>query len=142
MTRSRGAVHCSGRCKYVAQALGLPVDIFTVSKNPILPWSWVIGRPLSVGALLLPLLATADSQLNVRTVNGAYSATAHLDFKIIIPKVLSLDLGPLGLENGNGGQPCGTRTVAIRSNSRHAMLSATAGLAANTHRMTCTVSMP
>lgn len=135
------AVRCDRGGISVAQATCCTVDIFTVSKNSILKWSWVIGRPLSCAALLLPFLASADSQLNTRAVNGAVLATAHLDFKIIIPKVLSLEMGTLRLESGIGGQPCG-RHSAIMSNNRNVTLSATAGAAANTHRMTCTVSMP
>jgi hypothetical protein len=70
-------------------------------------------------AVLLPLLASADSQLAGTFGRGALKATAHLDFKIVIPSVLSMDM-PGGIE-----EPRGARTVAIYTNNHNATLAAT-----------------
>lgn len=79
-------------------------------------------------ALLLPLLAVADSQLVAGPARNALKASAHLDFKIVIPRVLSMDLGgALGgvseadlRRNSPGGE-----IVAIYANSHNATLAAT-----------------
>ncbi|HME38305.1 MAG TPA: hypothetical protein VKG63_05010 [Steroidobacteraceae bacterium] len=69
--------------------------------------------------MLLPLLAAADSHPATGTAGAALSATAHLNFRIIIPKVLSLDApGPSGVAGAN--------TVAIMSNNRNVSLTVTA----------------
>jgi hypothetical protein len=41
-------------------------------------------------AALLPLMAAADSRLQSTAPGAAASATAHVDFKIVIPEVLFL----------------------------------------------------
>ena len=77
-------------------------------------------------ALLLPFLAAADSQLTGGTRRGALAASAPLDFKIIIPRVLSMDL-----ETGGPGEWRGSaegraaQAVAIYANSHNATLGAT-----------------
>ena len=72
----------------------------------------------SCAALLLPFLAAADSQVDSSSGRGALKASAHLDFKIIIPRVLSMDMAD-GLEG-----PRGAQTVAIFTNSHNATLAA------------------
>jgi hypothetical protein len=76
-------------------------------------FDWRAARTALAGsaALLLPFLAAADSQPASGSA-ATLRASAHLDFKIIIPRVLSLDL-PGELRGGTGAQP-----VAIYSNSR------------------------
>jgi hypothetical protein len=74
---------------------------------------------MSAGALLLPLLAAADSQVQTGARNAALSATAHINFKIIIPPVLSLRMGA-EFHAGAGAQ-----NVAIMSNYRTVSLNAT-----------------
>ena len=73
----------------------------------------------SWAALLLPFLAAADSQVEGSSARPALEATAHLDFKIIIPRVLSMDMAD-SLEDVRGAQ-----TVAIYTNSHNATLAAT-----------------
>jgi hypothetical protein len=89
------------------------------SKEPIMKWPWAIGGPLISAALLLPILAAAESHIQSVAVNGALRATAHVDFKITIPKMLSLDVGT-ELHRGQGAQ-----RVAIISNNRTVTLGAT-----------------
>lgn len=73
----------------------------------------------SCASLLLPFLAAADSQLEGPSPHAALKATAHLDFKIVIPRVLSMDVAD-SLEDVRGAQ-----TVAIYTNSHNATLAAT-----------------
>ncbi len=68
---------------------------------------------LCSAALLLPLLAVADSRMQSAAAESAASATARVNFKIVIPTVLYLRLD--------------TETAAIMSNSRNVMLKATVG---------------
>jgi hypothetical protein len=70
-------------------------------------------------ALLLPFLAAADSRVEGGAVRTTLEATAHLDFKIVIPRVLSMDMAD-GFEEVRGVQ-----TVAIYTNSHNATLAAT-----------------
>jgi hypothetical protein len=84
-----------------------------------LKFDWRRARAALAGgaALLLPFLAAADSQL----VGGSASplrATAHLDFKIVIPRVLSLDV------SGESRIP-GAQNVAIYSNSHNVAFGST-----------------
>jgi hypothetical protein len=70
--------------------------------------------------MLLPLLAAADSQLSVG--GASLRATAHVDFKVVIPAVLSLDMP------GDAESVRGTPSVAIFSNNHNVMLAATSRL--------------
>jgi hypothetical protein len=96
-------------------------------RNPILKWSRAFSGPLALAALLLPIVAAlllpvwavAESHIQSGAVNGAVRASAHVDFKIIIPKMLSLDVGT-ELHRGQGAQ-----RVAIFSNNRTVTLGAT-----------------
>jgi len=73
---------------------------------------------MSSAALLLPSLAAAESHLQTAPASTAIRATAHVDFKIIIPRVLSLDVA-------SGADPVpGAHAVAIFSNSRNVTLAA------------------
>jgi hypothetical protein len=76
---------------------------------------------MTATSLLLPLWAAAESHLQAGTVNGKVSATAHVDFRIVIPKVLSL-----GVAGGDSQGP-GAQKVAIFSNSRNVTLTASPG---------------
>ncbi len=73
---------------------------------------------MAATSLLLPLWAAAESQLQAGAVSGKVSATAHVDFRIVIPKVLSLGVA------GGDTQGLGAQKVAIFSNSRTATLTA------------------
>lgn len=85
-----------------------------------------IGGLMSFGALLLPLVAFADSQLETGT-HAPLTATAHLSFRIIIPTVLSLDVA-------DGTRTAGAQTVTVTSNSRTVVLGATLGNSTETAR--------
>lgn len=77
------------------------------------------ARRLLVGgsvtaALLLPSAAVPESHVGTGAPNAALSATAHVNFKIIIPKVLYLRVG-----NAND-RALGAGKVAVMSNSHNA----------------------
>jgi hypothetical protein len=72
----------------------------------------------SCAAVLLPLFAAADSQLQLRAGGGAVSTAAHVTFKIVIPTVLSLDM-PSGAESARG-----ELTAAVFSNGHSVALAA------------------
>jgi hypothetical protein len=111
---------------------------------------------LGAGALTLPLMAFAESNVQTGTATAAPGATAHLDFTIVIPKILYLRVGtgsayasgalssvntvdlitfsPAAGTVGNGTPVAGTggdltggvETAAIVSNSGNVTLNATA----------------
>jgi hypothetical protein len=72
----------------------------------------------SCAAVLLPLFAAADSQLQLRSGSGATSAAAHVTFKIVIPTVLSLDMP------GDAERARGELTAAVFSNGHTVALAA------------------
>lgn len=78
---------------------------------------------MSSAALLLPISTGAESHLQMGAPGAGLKATAHLDFKIIIPPVLYLDVSDRGVRVP-GAQP-----VAVMSNSRNVTLAATASSA-------------
>jgi len=125
---------------------------------------------MTATSLLLPLWAAAESHIQAGTGAGKTSATAHVDFRIVVPKVLSLGVA------GGDTQVLGAQRVAIFSNSRTVTLAASSasmpaardnvilsaaarkaisreaacrlpadapgGVASNTGGMVCTVAMP
>ena len=82
---------------------------------------------ITATSLLLPLWAAAESHLQAAPQNGKVSATAHVDFRIVIPKVLSV-----GIAGGDTQAP-GAQSVAIFSNSRNVTLAASAGSTSAAH---------
>ena len=72
-------------------------------------------------SLLLPLWAAAESQLEGGGSNAKVSARAHVDFRIVIPKVLSLGLA------GSDTEGRGAQRVSIFSNGRNVTLAASTG---------------
>ena len=79
-------------------------------------WSRSCRCLMSSAALLLPTLAATESQLKTEAPGTALRATAHVNFKIIIPSMLSLDVA-------SGSDPApGAHTVSIFSNSRNVTL--------------------
>jgi hypothetical protein len=78
---------------------------------------------ITATSLLLPLWAAAESHVQggIGTGTGKVSAAAHVDFRIVIPKVLSVGLA------GGDTQGLGAQRVAIYSNSRTVTLAASAG---------------
>ena len=111
---------------------------------------------LGAGALTLPLLAFAESNVQTGAATATPGATAHVDFSIVIPKILYLRVGsgsayttgaatslatvdlitfsPAAGTVGNGVPVAGTggdlsggvETAAIVSNSGNVTLNATA----------------
>jgi hypothetical protein len=70
---------------------------------------------MSSAALLVPMMAVPESRIQEGAGTGL-QATAHLNFKIVIPKVLYLHVA--------GANDRGAQTVAIMSNSRNVWLTA------------------
>jgi hypothetical protein len=81
-------------------------------------WSSRVSRMICSAALLLPLPAAADSQIHTDAPRRV-TASAHVDFKIVIPKVLSMEVLS-GMQSGVDVQK-----VAIGSNGRTVALAAT-----------------
>jgi hypothetical protein len=73
---------------------------------------------MAATSLLLPLAAAAESHLQTGTVSGKVCAAARVDFRIVIPAVLSLGVA------GGDNQGAGTQKVAIFSTSRNVALAA------------------
>jgi hypothetical protein len=74
---------------------------------------------VGAAALLLPLMAGAGSILQTQARSGQFVATAQVDFKVIIPAVVSLSIG-------SGDDPrAASGTVSIMSSSRTVTLRAT-----------------
>jgi hypothetical protein len=93
--------------------------------------SWAFKSSMGTAAVLLPLIAavllphmaSADSHIQTEAGGGVFTATAHVNFKIVIPKVLYLNVG--ADRQAAVAQPPGTQTVAIMSNNRNVMLNGT-----------------
>jgi hypothetical protein len=111
---------------------------------------------MGAGALTLPLMAFAESNVQTGAATSSPGATAHLDFSVVIPKILYLRVGtgstyssgaltsvstidlitfsPTAGTVGNGTAVAGTggdltggvETAAIVSNSGNVTLNATA----------------
>src|ERR1017187_9033987 len=56
------------------------------SSNPL-------GKWLGVAALALPMLTFAESNVQTGAATAAPGATAHVDFSVVIPKILYLRVG-------------------------------------------------
>jgi hypothetical protein len=119
--------------------------------------SFALKSLVGAGALMLPLMAFAESNVQTGAATASPGATAHLDFSIVIPKILYLRVGtgsaystgaltsvntvdlvtfsPAAGTVGNGTPVAGTggdltggvETAAIVSNSGNVTLNATAG---------------
>jgi hypothetical protein len=74
---------------------------------------------MSAVALLWPLAAVPESHIQSAGAGEALQSTAHVNFKIVIPKVLYLRVEP-----GNTHE-AGAEQVAVMSNSRNVWLTAT-----------------
>ncbi len=70
-------------------------------------------------ASLLPSTAVPESRVAAAAPGAALSATARLTFKIIVPQVLSLQVGSLS------ERALGADTVAVMSNGHDVALNAT-----------------
>jgi hypothetical protein len=99
------------------------------------------------GSLLLPASLTAESRLG----EDGQRATAHLLFKIVIPQVLSVEIGESLAVGGNNhslallatGGPEGHHIILSTSGHRSvAQFAACSRAGAADGAMNCTVSMP
>ncbi len=82
-------------------------------------WTCAFNGLMSTASLLLPLTAASESHLQTAAPTARATATAGVDFKIVIPKVLSLqmsDAGSLSLD---------AQTVTVTSNGHNVSLNAT-----------------
>jgi hypothetical protein len=85
----------------------------------IVKGTWAFNCVVGAAAVLLPPAAAPDSHLQTQAGSAASSATAHVNFKIIIPKVLYLRVA----DTNEGAAD--SRTVAIMSNNHNVTLTAT-----------------
>jgi hypothetical protein len=83
----------------------------------IVKWSWAINGLMGSAALLVPMMAVPESRIQTEGTGAGLQATAHLNFKIVIPKVLYLHV--------TSANDRDAQTVAIMSNSRNVWLTAT-----------------
>src|ERR1700759_1158976 len=111
---------------------------------------------VGAGALMLPLMTFAESNVQTGAATASPGATAHVDFTVVIPKILYLRVGtgssyttgvltstptldlltfsPTAAQRGSGAAVAGTggdlsggvETAAIVSNSGNVTLNATA----------------
>lgn len=94
-------------------------------------WHRAFNGLITGAALLLPLTAVPESRIESGTASTASSATAHVNFKIVIPQVLYLRVGP------GDDALAGTQTVAVMSNGRNVTMNSTdraPGSSAPAHR--------
>ena len=75
---------------------------------------WAFNGLIGSAALLLPWAAVPESRVESAAANAALQASAHVNFKIVIPQVLYLHVGGAAAD-----------TVAVMSNSRNVWLTAT-----------------
>jgi hypothetical protein len=83
---------------------------------------------LAGGVLLLPWLAAADSQPQGGPGAKNLRASAHLDFRIVIPRMLALKVDARAAPAAAGlsaASPDSPRTVAVYGNGRTIALGAT-----------------
>jgi hypothetical protein len=81
----------------------------------------MVAGALAAAALLLPWPAAPESTLQSGARTATVGATAHLDFRIVIPPVLALAVGPVSGPAGVAPR------VAVASNTRQVLMTATAG---------------
>lgn len=81
--------------------------------------SWAFSGSIGAAALLLSLMAAADSQLQTGAATASAGASAHLNFRIIIPKTLSLRVQDASEPGGH------SETVSVHSNGHSVALNAT-----------------
>jgi hypothetical protein len=115
-------------------------------------WSVRLKGLMSAVCCLLPLAVAAESRLGAE----GQRSTAHVMFKIVIPQVLSVQIGQMLSVGGNDrsvfllatdGTAAERHQVILsasghRSVARFAACSPAARDAAATNAMNCTVSMP
>jgi hypothetical protein len=81
-------------------------------------WPCAFNGLMGIAVSLLPLAAVPESRVETRAANAALSAAAHVNFKIIIPKVLYLQVGDAN------DRILDAQTVAVLSNGHSVSLNA------------------
>jgi hypothetical protein len=67
---------------------------------------------LGAGALMLPLMVSAESNVQTGAATNSPGATAHVDFSIVIPKILFLRVGT-GSAYGTGAALTSVNTIDL-----------------------------
>ena len=81
-------------------------------------WTCAFNGLMSTVSLLLPLTAASESHVQTAAPTARVTATASVNFKIVIPKVLSLQMS-------DGSLSLDAQTVTIMSNGHNVSLTAT-----------------
>ena len=81
-------------------------------------WTCAFNGLMSTASLLLPLTAASESHVQSAAPTARVTATASVNFKIVIPKVLSLQMS-------DGSPSLDAQTVTIMSNGHNVSLNAT-----------------
>ena len=117
--------------------------------NSIVNKSWAFNGLMSTAALLLPLTAATESQIRSGAPSASLSATAQLNFKIIIPKVLYLRVGRDGVILSTGaGKGIAQEALCSLDQQRPLSVAAPSDSAVTGRhpvtagRLLCTASMP
>jgi len=87
-------------------------------------WSWAINCVAGTAALLLPPTAAPDSHIQTQAGSAASTATAHVNFKIIIPPVLYLHVTSAN-EGSADPRAADPQTVSVMSTSHNVTLTQT-----------------
>ncbi len=82
-------------------------------------WTCAFNGLMRTASLLLPLTAASESHVQTAAPTAAVTAPASVNFKIVIPKVLSLQLGD------GSGLSLDAHSVSIMSNGHTVSLNAT-----------------
>jgi hypothetical protein len=111
-----GSSRVASRCRH-GDLLERAVNL-QERRKPITKWSSAFLCLMSTAALLVPFMAAADSHLQTKATDAKFISTAQVDFKIVIPTVIYLQLGN-GSDRDGGPVP-----LRIMSNSRAMTLKA------------------
>jgi hypothetical protein len=88
-------------------------------------WAKNFTGAICVVALLLPSMVAAESHIQTKAAGTASVAMARVNFKIVIPTVLYMQVGNAADRALGADRPLGADMVAIMSNSRNVTLNAT-----------------
>jgi hypothetical protein len=82
-------------------------------------WTCAFNGLMSTASLLLPLTAVSESRVQTAAPTARVTAMASVNFKIVIPKVLSLQM------SDGSSLSLDAQTVTIMSNGHNVSLNAT-----------------
>jgi hypothetical protein len=117
---------CSFR--FDLESLKIPRGAADSSRIVKLPLRWTV-LAIRVAILLIPGWAVAGSQLATSAQDAPTHATARVDFKIVIPRVLSLSISDANV-------------VSVVSNGRRQLVPAHAYCENHVSSVTCTAATP